>query len=232
MKHVIFGLKSIVIGVGLSFAISYLLYDSMYVMIICPGIVVYVFIRQKKAEQIRARKNLTAQFISVIEIVSSGLKAGLSMENAWSAAVRESPVMQEQLCQIENSMKMNIPIESLLMEFATKSQVEEIQNFAEVFSYAKRTGGDLVRIIERTIALMKDKQTVMRELEVMIAAKKLEQRIMNIVPLFMLLYLRLSAPEYMSGLYHNQIGIGLMSGSLAAYIVAFILAERITNIRI
>ena len=41
----------------------------------------------------------------------------------------------------------------------------------------------------------------------MIAQKKLEQKVMNVMPLFLLFYLDITSPGYLNVLYHNVLGL-------------------------
>ncbi len=49
----------------------------------------------------------------------------------------------------------------------------------------------------------------------MIAQKKLEQKVMNVMPLFLLFYLDITSPGYLNVLYHNVLG-GYLHDNLSA----------------
>ena len=79
---------------------------------------------------------------------------------------------------------------------------------------------------------MMERQEVKQEIEVMVAEKKMEQEIMNLLPLGILGFLQFSAWDYMQVLYHNWFGVIAMSLFLAAYVVAILLSRKILKIRI
>ena len=62
--------------------------------------------------------------------------------------------------------------------------------------------------------------------------KKYEQRIMDIVPLIMILYVNFTSGNMMSVMYNTLIGKLIMTICLLLYTVAFIIGEKITNISV
>jgi len=69
-------------------------------------------------------------------------------------------------------MEMNRPIETLMSEFAARSGLEEVENFARIFAIAKRSGGRLVPIISHTVQVMNDRFQVKEELRTLTASRK------------------------------------------------------------
>ena len=73
---------------------------------------------------------------------------------------------------------------------------------------------------------------VSREIEVAISAKRLEQKVMNVIPIVLLAYMKITSAEYMSVLYGNIVGIVFMCFCLVGYVGAIYLAEQILAIKV
>jgi tight adherence protein B len=127
---------------------------------------------------------------------------------------------------------MNQPVEVILKDFADRSGIDDIKNFAEVFDTAKRTGGDLIKIIRSTGNIIRDKIEVKREIITMITAKKFESNIMNLIPFGIIVYLRMFSPDFLSPLYHNLFGILFMTAILVIYYGISRIAMKITSIEV
>ncbi|MCR5677324.1 MAG: hypothetical protein K6G13_04765 [Agathobacter sp.] len=232
---------AIICAAGALAVCGFLLYDSMWLPIVTPVATYPVYKVIHGYFEQRRKRQLQEDFLIVIASVVSDLRAGISMENAWKEACivlrqaypdRKRPgIMQEEINAISRSLELNIPIEQLLLEFASHHDDETITNFAEVFQFAKRTSGDLIHVMEHTMMLMREKNEIEKEIEVMIASKRMEQRVMNVLPVFMLLYLRVAAADYLSDMYHNWIGIGVMTVCLLIYIGALMLSQKMMRIR-
>ncbi|SFS06224.1 type II secretion system F family protein [Anaeromicropila populeti] len=181
---------------------------------------------------------LNLQFRDGILCLSNALNAGYSIENAFFEAVKdlkmiypeEVPIIKEyqyMTAQIAN----NYNVEELLYDFAVRSGIEDIYNFSDVFSTAKRTGGNIIKIINLTSESINEKVEVQREIETLITAKKLEANIMSVVPIGIILYLWLFMPGFLEPLYQTLVGKVIMSLNLVAYLVAIAAGQKIMSIR-
>lgn len=138
----------------------------------------------------------------------------------------EDALMVQELRYIMAHLSMNVPLEDLLEDFAKRSDLEDVSSFCQVFFFAKRSGGDFIGIIRTTSDRIGKKIELQRQLAADLAARKLESRIMNLVPLAILLYLDLTSPGYFDMLYGNLSGICIMSVCLIVYLAAYALSER------
>jgi len=129
-------------------------------------------------------------------------------------------------------LKLNDSLEALLLDFGRRSHQEDIENFGEIFSVARRSGGDLKRIICDTAENITQKAGAQQEIRVSLAAKKKEQQVMSLIPLLILLYVDVASPEFLNGLYHNLFGIGVMTVCLVVYVLAFFWGRRIVQIEV
>lgn len=232
-------LKALFLSAGLTGIVSYLFYNSWLGLLAMPMCFSFIYKHWKRQETERQQSLIARQFMDAMQMIGNCLLSGYSMENAWKEAEREfvslyggDAPMAEELHRMNQSVGLNVPPEQVLEDFARRTEVEDIRNFSEVFSYAKKSGGDMVRIIGTTTYHIRAKLEVAKELEIMVASKKLEQNIMNVVPVFILAYLRFSSPGYLDPLYGNLVGAAFMSACLAVYAVAFYLSEKIMKIQV
>jgi len=133
---------------------------------------------------------------------------------------------------MEKQLQNNILLETLLSDFAMRSGQEEIKDFAAVFAIAKRSGGNIGAIIHNTSDIISEKIEVKREIQLLYASKRMEQNIMNIVPIAIIGYVRLTTPDYFTGMYHTVFGTVVMTLCLVVYGIAFFIAQKIMNIEV
>ena len=120
----------------------------------------------------------------------------------------------------------------LLQDLGERSQVEDLQSFAEVFLTVKRTGGDLLHVIRNTVSCIRQKQETVAEIETVLTGKMTEQKVMSLMPLLILLYVRLTSPEFLSGMYGNLTGRAVMTVCLLIYAVAYLWGKKIVGIEV
>ena len=86
--------------------------------------------------------------------------------------------------------------------------------------------------MKRSSKKIRQNVQVQEEIQMMLAARKLEQKIMSIMPLGILLYVRIGSSEYLEPLYHTVPGRIVMTGCLGAYTAALLWANRIMRISV
>lgn len=194
-----------------------------------------LYLKRKRRQCIRRRKeDLTMQFKDAILAFANALTVGYSIENAWRETYQDMKLlysedadMMREISEMIRKLDNNAVLETLLLDFGSRAGVEDIMDFAEVFSVAKRSGGDLNKVIQRSVETISSKIEVRREIQICLAAKQYEQRIMNVIPAAMIMYISLSSPHYFDVLYHNAAGVLIMSACLLLYAGAFLLSEKI-----
>jgi tight adherence protein B len=226
-------------GGALIVLMGYFFYQS-WIAVICLAPVLILFLRQKKKELANKRKQeLNVQFKDLLLSVSANLKAGYSVENAFRESYRDmemlygtySPIVQE-LRHIISGLENNIVLEQLLYSLGQRSHQPDIMQFADVFMIAKRSGGNMTEILAKTAMVIEQKIETDKEIQLMISAKKMEQKIMNIVPFLIIFYVGTTSRGFFDVLYHNLIGIIIMTVCLFFYGAAYLLSKRIVEIEV
>ena len=174
------------------------------------------------------------QFREAMQSVSGALVAGYSLENAWKEAERdmtvlygESGLMTKELHRMNQAIMLNENLEDLIDDFGKRSNIADVKSFCQVMRFAKRSGGNFTKIIENTIKKTGDKIDITREIYTTLTAKRLESRLMSVVPMGVLFYVSLSFNGYLDVMYHNALGIGIMSVCLGVYILGIRMSEKI-----
>lgn len=198
------------------------------------------YCKNKAEEKInRERRRLVTQFKDGMVAVSFSLNAGYSIENSFRESVKELIALYGENSSIVRCFKEivrrignNENIELALNEFAGKTQIEDIMYFSDVFSYAKRSGGDLISIIKSTANTIRDKIEVDSQIQTALSGKKMEVAVMSVMPFGIIAYLRVTSPEFMEPLYHNVIGAVFMSVCLGVVAIMNRVTRKIIDIEV
>ena len=190
---------------ALSGGFAYLFYRSWAVFAMLWGL--YPIYRRRKKQQMVCKRQdlLCRQFKDSIQCAASSMAAGYSIENAFREAYAEmrmqygpDALITGELRYINSCLSLNVPLEQLLYDFANRSGLEDVRSFCEVFTFAKRSGGDFIKIIHMTADRISEKNELMEAIGTEIAGKRMEQKLMNLMPLFILLYVDFSFGGYFS----------------------------------
>ena len=182
------------------------------------------------------RQELTMQFKECILSVANSLRSGYALENAFLESredIRmlygEHSAMYRELELIRRGMILNITLEELISDLADRSGIEEIEQFSAILNIAKRGGGNVTQIIRTTAEVISNKVETMQEMLTMLQGRRLEQNVMEIMPFGISLYIAAAYPGYFGTLYHNGMGIIVMTLCLAVYAGAYLLGEKILD---
>lgn len=228
------------IGVYLFFVlIIFFFYRSWWAFLLLPPACILFHRYNKKIILQKNREMLSLQFKDALQSMTAALRAGYSIENSIRESRNEmaslygsdSPIHTE-LNRIVHELSLGVNAETAFSDLSKRSGVEDISTFASVFQIAKRGGGDLVDIINKTSDDIAAKTDTKNEISVLISSKKLEQNIMTFMPLAMILYIGISSPSMLSPLYGNLPGILIMTGCLAVYAAAYFISKKIMNIEV
>ncbi len=187
----------------------------------------------------KRKSEFLAQFKEAIQSMAASLQTGYSVENALKETRKEMLLMypeDEMICKELNFMiqqvYIKVPAERIFEDFAKRIRLEDVRNFANVFAAAKRSGGDMIVIIQNTVNQIGDKIDVRREIDTLLAAKRYEFKVMAVIPYAIIGYMMLSFPEFMDCLYGNMIGTGVMSICLLIYMTAYAIGVKLVKIEV
>ncbi|TVY10119.1 type II secretion system F family protein [Paenibacillus cremeus] len=196
--------------------------------------------RQFRKGQIRKQKTqLKLQFKQMLAALSSALGAGRSVESALQEALSDLQVLYPdsgamivtELGLMVRRIENGETVEACLMGLSRRAHIEEIDQFAEVFVTCKRLGGSLVQVIRRTATILQDKLEIEQDIQVLLAQKRFEARVLSAAPIVIIALLAWSTPEYMEPLYHGG-GLLIMGVALVVLFGCYLLTQKIMNIKV
>lgn len=224
-------------SIALIIMLAYLFYDSVWAVFALLPLGVWYFLDWIKNCCQKKQIDFREKFQESMKLMATSLKTGYSVENAIRETEKELRQLYSEnsrICKEYSRMRyeldMNRTAEQVLTAFAERVQQEDAQDFVIVFSAAKRAGGDSISILKNAVKMISEKIEVEQEIQVMLAAKKLEFRIMCIVPLGLVFYMRFTFTEFFDVLYGNLLGNILMTGCLGVYMFAWRLGKKMTEI--
>ncbi len=214
--------------------LSYFFYRSLWAAVPLGFVGILFFRDLEKRKRDACIEELTVQFKECILSVSASLAVGYAVENAFLESREdmrllygEHSLIYRELEFIRKGLIINITMEELLDNLAKRSGSAEIEQFAQVFSIAKRNGGNIPEIIRFSSELIGQRIEVRQEIRIVLSGRRMEQTIMKLMPFGILTYIGICYPGYFDSLYHNWQGAAIMSGCLFLYMTAYIMGDSI-----
>ncbi|MDR0269845.1 type II secretion system F family protein [Paenibacillus sp.] len=232
-------LMCVIVGAVLFFGIGFLFYHQWIIALLLSsgGLLVPRFWTKFMLERRRAALNL--HFKQALYSLSSSLSAGRSVENGFREAIQDLRMLDPdaendlitELSIICARMEYGEPIEDALHDFSRRAFMEDITNFADVFTTCKRTGGDLVEVIRRTSSIIGEKLDIQQEIAVLVAQKKFESKALLAAPILMLVFMNMTSGDYMKPMFSGA-GMIVSTFALLGLVGCLVWIIKIMNIKI
>lgn len=224
----------------LIFCIAYLFYNSFVVSFI-SGFLAFAGIDPYKYHLRDKRKAmLKNQFRDLLYSLSSSFASGRQLTESIGEAISNlevnydqgEPILVEAKRIFSGLHDARESEENVLSDFALRSGVKDIINFVDVYMICRNTGGNLERAVMETSRILMEKIEIDEEIRVMTIQKKFEGRIICLMPLGVILFLKLASPDYLKIMYESITGRLIMTISLACIVYAGYLIKKITDIEV
>ncbi|HHZ05830.1 MAG TPA: hypothetical protein GX401_03420 [Clostridiales bacterium] len=235
-------IKKLIVWFLMGFVISgiviYIFYENIILSVVLGAIGGLAFIPIRKKQVIKKRKkNLLSQFKDMLDAVSTSIGAGKNIYDSFIAAksdllIQYSPEADivSEVDFIVHGINNNIQVEDLLMNFAERSQLDDVRNFAGVFSTCYEKGGNIKDVIRSTTTVISDKIDVQMELETMVAGQKNEQNIMMVMPVVFVLLMKFMGGGLID--LSSVMGIVSVTISIVIFIIAYFISKKILDIKL
>ncbi|MDP4181415.1 MAG: pilus assembly protein TadB [Bacillota bacterium] len=222
------------------FALGFIFYQNIIVsLIITPISLLYPKIRTKEIINKRLDE-LNLQFKDLLYSISSSLASGKALETSFRESLKELSIIYpneetfiiKEVLYITKRLDMNDQIENILMDFAERSDLEDIRSFANVLQTCNKRGGNVIEIIRNTSNVINDKIEVKQEITTILAQKKFEQKVLNFMPVGLILFLSVTQKDYMKPVFSTLIGRVVMTFAIILIIVGYNISKKIMDIKI
>lgn len=191
---------------------------------------------QERFRQKRLRA-LKIQFRDFLTMVSNSLSSGANMNDAIMNAYQDleqqysqDAYMTIEVREILYGLQNGIPIEESLNNFGRRSGIEDVSNFATVFTTCYRTGGNIKEIVRRTTNVISEKMIISEEIETKLTSNKVQMYAMNVIPVVVVLMMRIMSSEFAAG-FSSFLGVIAMTVAVAMFVAAFRMGEKIMDVR-
>lgn len=225
---------------GLLYILADAIISYLFFMSIIPFIFfllgIFVFFKIIKSVLKKHRdKILTFQFKEFISVISTLLSTGYSLENAIFESLKELSILYpksyilDEVQKMTNKLTLHIPPDILFKDLASRCDIDHIKTFSEILTIASKSGGNLIQIILSTTSSITTQIDIYRDIDISIAGKKYEFLIMDIMPIIIMIYIKLTQPSFFNPIYSSLIGRFLMLICLCFYALAVYIGYKIIS---
>ena len=181
----------------------------------------------------RARRRTAAMnkvLPGVLEMISRALRAGHSMPAAIGMVAEGSAEpARSAFGEVFQKQKFGLPLRDALLELVRCFPSEDLKVFVTAVLVQRDTGGNLVQILDRTSAVIRERLKLEGDVRVHTAQGRLTGWILCLLPVIMLGLLTISNPSYPRVLIDDPLGRKLLYVGVVLLLVGGFMIQRIVK---
>ena len=182
----------------------------------------------------RRRQRYMDEFKDFLFMASTAIGAGRSMKDAIAESIPSlrsihgnDSILAGELMEIGGENDVTV-----LMDLALSSGIEDVYDFVTIYSICKSTGASLIIALSKAASVIIDKMTIEREVQELVKRKQNEGMIIFLMPVAVILFLNIFAPDYISPLYETVAGRIIMTTVVVGAVGIYSMIQKIVRIEI
>lgn len=131
----------------------------------------------------RRRKQFSEQFIDGLVMLSNGLRAGFTLQQAMELLVEEMPApLSQEFELILREYRLGVEIDQALQNAVTRTKDEDLDLAVSAIVITRRMGGNLAEIFERIVNMVRDRKLLGGKAAALTAQGKIQALVVGALP--------------------------------------------------
>ncbi len=195
------------------------------------GLIIPIFIIKRL--EIMRRKKFASQLVDVLMILSSCLKAGLSLLQSFEVVVEEmSPPASQEFSLALRQMQMGVSLEAAMFSLRRRMRVEDLDIIVTAMMVARESGGDLTETFSRLVNTIQERNKLISRVNALCVQGKLQGAIMSLLPIFFALFVYKTDPHFFDIFFEDNFGKMLLSYAIISEILGVIFIHKLSKVDI
>jgi len=168
-----------------------------------------------------------------LDLIARALRAGHSVSAALEIVAEEGgEPLRSEFREVYKQQNFGIPQRDALQQLGRRVPSADLQIVITAMLVQKETGGNLVEILERTTAVLRDRMRIQGELRVRTAQGRLTGWILCLLPVVMFVLISLANPGYTDVLVHDPVGRKLTYTGIGMMAMGALTIRKIVRIKV
>lgn len=181
----------------------------------------------------RRKEAFIKQLIDGLMILSSCLKGGLSLIQAFEVLVEETtPPISQEFGLLIREVKVGVSMEEALERLTKRMPSDELNLFVSAILVARETGGDLTKVFSRLVSTLRDRSLVKEEVLTLTTQGRIQAIIMSLLPIGFCYWVYRVNPQHFDVMFKTDLGRMLMIVAGVLFIIGLILLKIFSTVNI
>jgi len=191
-------------------------------------IIPFIVIRQM--EEARRRK-FANQLVDGLMVLSSSLKAGLSLLQAFESLIEEMPPpMTQEFTLVVRQIQMGVSLETALYNLKKRMRLEELDMVVTAIMVARETGGNLTDIFTQVGTTIRERNKLLGRVNALCIQGKMQGIIMSILPIVFAVFVYKVDTHFFDVFLDNEVGKLLLGYAVVSQILGMFFIRKFSKV--
>jgi len=181
----------------------------------------------------RRRNKFASQLVDGIMLLSSSLRAGLSLLQSFEVLVEEMPPpISQEFGLVLRENKIGVPFEDSLISLNKRMNIEELELLVDSILVARETGGDLTKVFSRLTTTIRDRHKLKEKVKTLTIQGRLQGMIMSVLPFLFAWWVNKIDPHHFDVMLKTETGRFLLILAVVFQAVGIFLIRKFSTIKV
>jgi len=176
---------------------------------------------------------LESQLDGFLVALTNAVRAAPALGSALASVVPLCPrPIRDEFDWVVKAFQVGTPLDQALMQLSNRVPSQSLAAAVNMLCIARRTGGDLARTLETSAASLREMARLEGVVRTKTASGKAQATAIGFLPIPLVAGLRMADENFLAPMLGNLTGHLLITASVALWIAAIVLANRIVAVDI
>lgn len=148
-----------------------------------------------------------AQMVDALMVLSSSMRAGLSLIQAMEVVVEDAPQpMSQEIGLVVKETRMGLSLDESLRRLKERMPVDELSLVITTILVARETGGDVTTVFTKLVETIRERFKIKERIKTLTVVPRLQGWVMAILPFGFGFFASRSDPQYFDVLFKDPVG--------------------------
>jgi tight adherence protein B len=173
------------------------------------------------------------QLPDVLQLVAGALRSGFSLSQSLDTVVREGEQpASEEFSRALAEARFGAEIEDAMDRIAERMRCTDLAWVVMAIRIQRSVGGNLAEVLMTTVATMRERAAMRRQVKALSAEGRLSGRILICLPIFVVLFVQLTNPTYLAPLWHKTTGIICFAVAVTLEVVGSLWIKAVSKVEV
>lgn len=173
------------------------------------------------------------QMPDVLMLVASSLSTGFSLMQALDAVATDvAEPARKEFARVMAEARIGAQVEDSLDRLAERMDSDNMRWTSMAIAIQRQVGGNLAETLRKTAQTLRDRESLRRQVRALSAEGRLSAYILLAMPVALFLFLMQTNREYISLLWSNVIGWGMMIGCAVNMTIGTLWMNKVVKVEV